>query len=126
MSTHGFRLIEGDVHGSQIPEAGPSPQPLPHHLSTETLLTYFLSMLKVRAQRIRAIINAGSEEHRTLEKITDQLDGFMEKFATPYHGWRECAWNEVYHLERQIALIEPDSNLKDEIKRRLDEADIEK
>ena len=122
----GQKSLRGHIRNLLKPEADRVPQDIEHPLTAETLLTYSLSMIDVRTKLLEPTVETDPTKQVVLKAIRDGLDRFQEKFAVPYRGWREDAWNEVYRLERLTVLIEPAGNLIDEIKRRLDEADAEK
>ncbi len=90
------------------------------------MLKYFLSELDVRATFIAPRIAGDAEKTKMLADLRDQLSTFFERHANAGPSLADDAWNQAYHLERLLALIQPADMLLGEVRRRLSEATEEK
>ncbi|MBK1657995.1 hypothetical protein [Paracraurococcus ruber] len=89
-----------------------------------TMLRYFLSVLEVRLR----MVPAEPRDPMLLYEIRQRIEGFFppEPDGPLAFPSLDQAWTEAYRLERLLALLLPDDQLRGELTRRVDQAAAER
>ena len=100
--------------------------PSTQHRRSDTMLAYYLSMVDVRSRQIQSKSFDQNSNNATLyQELRQGLAAFETRFP-PSASSDNLAWNEVYRLDRLLALLEPAEILPGEVRRRVEEAGREK
>lgn len=95
----------------------------PFSVQSDPMLLYFLSTIEVRITWFESVGGLDQPKNDILANVKARLAKLK---ATETGGLSEdAAWTEAYSLERLMALLEPNSTLPAEVRRRVDEAAAE-